>query len=394
MRLATLDVVGLRNLGEQRLELGEGFTVLWGHNGAGKTNVVEAIYLLATLRSFRTSDLGSLVARDGTHAMVAVHGHDTRLDLPTKLAVSLDRIPSGARRTARADDKVVRSAADFYGRLRAVLFTPEDLAVLRSGPQARRQFLDRMLFARERAHIVDVQAYERVVRSRNTVLRDDSLSATQLADLLATYEHQAADLGARIWTRRERLLADLVVPTLRAFAEIHGVDGPQPAATSGALELTLRYAAGSSDPALHEAAPEGRTQALLDALRRRRDVDRQRRTTSVGPHRDDVVVELQGRPVAEFASQGQTRAIVLALKLAELTLAQQHAGSPPVLLLDDVSSELDPARGALLFASLGALAGQCILTTTSTEFVRLPAGATCRFVGVERGCFGEPSSRP
>lgn len=382
MRLTTLDVVGVRNLAEQRLELGEGFTVLWGHNGAGKTNVVEAIYLLATLRSFRTSDLGSLIHREGDRMLVSVSGHDPVLDLPTRLAVSLERIASGARRTARADDKLVRSAADFYGRLRAVLFTPEDLAVLRSGPQARRQFLDRMLFARGRAHILDVQAYERVVRSRNTVLRDDSLSPTQLADLLSTYEQQAAQLGARIWDRREQLLSDLVGPTCRAFAEIHGVDGPQPQGDAGGLELTLRYA-----PALPDTAPADRMSALLAAFARRRDVDRLRRTTSVGPHRDDLVVELQGRPVAEFASQGQTRAIVLALKLAELALAQEHTGAPPLLLLDDVSSELDPARGALLFERLGALAGQCILTTTSTEFVRLPAGAQCRFIGVERGTF-------
>lgn len=380
MRLATLELEGFRNFEHARLELGDGFTVLSGHNGAGKTNILEAIYLLATLRSFRTSDLGSLVGREHSRAQVTVTGRDVALDIPTRLAVQLERGSTSTRRLARADDKLVRSAADFYGRLAAVLFTPEDLAVLRASPQQRRQFLDRMLFARERAHILDVQAYERVVRSRNTVLRDESLTTQQQNDLLATYEQQIADTGARIWTRRERLLAALVPRAERGFAEIHGARGPHPGQTSGHLALSLRYvAAGGELPEPERAA------GLRARLAQRRDVDRQRKSTTVGPHRDDVEVLLEGRPVAEFASQGQTRAIILALKLAELELLRERGDVAPLLLLDDVSSELDPARSALLFERLGTLAGQCVLTTTSTEFVRLPTAAHSRFVSVAQG---------
>ncbi len=380
MRLATLELEGFRNFERARLEFDAGFTVLWGHNGAGKTNIVEAIYLLATLRSFRTHDLGSLVARDAVRGQVVLTGRDERLDIPSRLAVQLERGSNSTRRLARADDKLVRSAADFYGRLQAVLFTPEDLAVLRASPQQRRQFLDRMLFARQRAHITDVQDYERVVRSRNTVLRDDSMPRTQQHDLLLTYEQQIAEVGARIWSRRERQLSALIPGTERGFAEIYGSEGPAPQGTSRQLVLTLRYAAAAGE------MPESeRTQGLLDRLAQRREQDRLRRTTSVGPHRDDVVVELEGRPVAEFASQGQTRAIVLALKLAELELARDEGGSAPLLLLDDVSSELDPARSALLFERLGTLVGQCVLTTTATAFVHLPEAARGRFVQVDRG---------
>ncbi len=385
MRLATLELEGFRNFERARLELGDGFTVLWGHNGAGKTNIIEAIYLLATLRSFRTSDLGALVGRDLSRAQVVAGGRDLQLDLPTRLAVSLDRGVASTRRTARADDKLVRSAADFYGRLQAVLFTPEDLAVLRDGPQQRRQFLDRMLFARERGHITDVQAYERVIRSRNTVLRDDSLGATAQHDLSLTYEAQIAEIGARIWTRRERLLTALVPGTLRGFTEIHGSDGPQPAQASRSLALSLRYVSAAGE------VPEAQRAAALRArLAERRERDRLRHTTSVGPHRDELEVTLEDRPVAEFASQGQTRAIVLALKLAELELARDETGTAPLLLLDDVSSELDPARSAMLFERLGALVGQCVLTTTAAEFVRLPPSASCRLVGVCRGLLTAP----
>ncbi|MBC8069321.1 MAG: DNA replication and repair protein RecF, partial [Deltaproteobacteria bacterium] len=122
-------------------------------------------------------------------------------------------------------------------------------------------------------------------------------------------------------------------------------------------------------------------------------LDRQRGTTSVGPHRDDVRVQLERRPVAEFASQGQTRAIVLALKLAELELVD-NSGTRPLLLLDDVSSELDPERSDQLFSRLGELAGQCVLTTTATHFVRLPAAAASRWVAVERGELRERGPGP
>lgn len=389
MRLATLELEGFRNFAHARLELGDGFTVLWGHNGAGKTNIIEAIYLLATLRSFRTNDLGALVGRDTARAQVVVSGHDPYLDLPTRLAVQLERGSTTTRRLARADDKLVRSAADFYGRLQAVLFTPEDLAVLREGPQQRRQFLDRMLFARERGHIADVQAYERVVRSRNSVLRDDTLHGAALLDMLIPYEHQIAEIGARVWTRRERLLGDMLPGIERSFADIYGAEGPQPSTDARQLALSLRYVSPCGSVDEHERAA-----ALLARLVERRELDRVRRTTSVGPHRDDLVVELEGRPVAEFASQGQTRAIILALKLAELELARLHTGTAPLLLLDDVSSELDPPRNALLFERLGALAGQCVLTTTAAEFVRLPDAAACRFVGVDRGRLDPASTTP
>jgi DNA replication and repair protein RecF len=379
MMLRELELVEFRNLAAARLELGERFTVLWGHNGAGKTNVLEAIYLLSTLRSFRTNDLGSLVRGQATGAAVRARGFDERLELPSTLSVQLLRSGNTTRRSAHADDKLVRTAADFYGRLRAVLFTPEDLAVLRESPSQRRQFIDRMLFARERSHIVDVQVYERLLRARNHVLRNESLAPVERDAMLDTYEVELAETGARIWSRRAELL-DLLTPgVLRGFAEIHGGSGPQPGTREAIPELGLEYVVH-----LGEVPPSQRREALATRLRERRELDRQRGTTSVGPHRDDVRVQLERRPVAEFASQGQTRAIVLALKLAELELVDA-TGTKPLLLLDDVSSELDPERSDQLFTRLGELAGQCVLTTTATRFVRLPAAAPSRWVAVERG---------
>lgn len=374
--LQRLELHDFRNFAHTAIEIGPRFTVLAGHNGAGKTNVLEAIWLVATLRSFRVSDLGPLVRRDATAASVSVRSFDDALGLPTELVVRLARHEGSARRQAFADGKLVRAATDFYGRVRAVLFTPEDLAVLRGGPSQRRQLVDRMLFARERGHIADVTAYEKQLRSRNRVLRDENLSESERERLLDAYESGLADTGARIWTRRERLLAELRPVVGLAFARIHGRVGAEPrdaAAVAPEIGLHHHVVAG-------EIAEPERTTALARMLAERRGHDRMRGVTTVGPHRDDIAVSFDGEPAVSVASQGQTRALVLALKLAELDVARSALGGPPLLLLDDVSSELDPSRTALLFEALVELAGQCILTTTSARHLgAVPATDTVRW---------------
>ncbi|MCA9649092.1 MAG: DNA replication and repair protein RecF, partial [Myxococcales bacterium] len=202
------------------------------------------------------------------------------------------------------------------------------------------------------------------------------------ARLLATYEAGLASTGARLWTRRVRLLEDLQPRFGEAFAAIHGEAGDQPeGGDSGrALPATLHYACR-----LGEVPAAEREEALRAALLERRTLDQQRGSTSMGPHRDDLRVELDGQLAGDFASQGQSRALVLAFKLAEVQAAREHDQAPPLLLLDDVSSELDPRRTALLFRTLGQQAGQCLLTTTSPRFIDLPAQVRSRCFRVERG---------
>ncbi len=387
MLLQRLTIRDYRNLAEASLALGPGFTVLHGHNGAGKTNLLEAIYLVSTLRSFRSSDLGVLVRHGAEGALVELRAHDPILDVSTSLEVRLVRRGTSTRRTASADGKVVRSGAQFYGRVRAVLFTPEDLGVLRGSPSGRRQFMDRVIFARDRSHISDVQAYDKLLRSRNRVLKQEGGPPAERAKLLSTYEAGLAQTGARIWTRRVALLDDLRERFGIAFASIHGQAGEVPAegasspTPAGAPpRATLHYQCR-----LGEVAADERVAALAQALVERRPLDERRGTTSMGPHRDDLVVALDGQPAGDFASQGQSRALVLAFKLAEVRSARDRSEAPPLLLLDDVSSELDPRRTALLFRTLAEQTGQCILTTTAPHFIALPPEVPARRFKIDRG---------
>jgi DNA replication and repair protein RecF len=384
MRLRQLSLADFRNFsGPVVVELGPRFTVLWGHNGAGKTNILEALYLVSTLRSFRTASLEALLRRGCDHARVEIEGFDDELGLSTRLEVRLDRSARSTRRSARIDGKLVRSAVDFYGRIQAVLFTPEDLAVLRGSPGGRRQFLDRVVFARARAHIGDVQDYEKLLRSRNRVLKTeaDQLPSVERRRLLDAYDHQLADVGARIWTRRVELVEELCEPFARAFTQIHADEELR----SGSFVAGLRYQSRLLDGARELADVAGRRQVLGEALAAHRGRDEAARRTTVGPHLDDLEVTLDGTSAGEFASQGQARALVLAFKIAELRVARERSGRAPLLLLDDVSSELDPIRSARLFEALAAEVGQCVLTTTAARHIELGSVADRRDIEVRDG---------
>lgn len=358
MTVERLALADYRNLESATLVFSPGFSVLVGRNGAGKTNIIEALYLLSTLRSFRISSLGPLVRRERPRARVELTLRDPDEPLPVQLLVALESGPTSTRRTASVNGKTVRAAETFYGRLPAILFTPEDLNVLRGSPAGRRQLLDRMLFARVRTHIGDVRDYDKLVRSRNRVLKDRRQGDAATA-MLDTYDEQLATLGARIWSRRVAVLDELRPDVIAAFAEIHG-----PA------DCRLEYASRFGD-----VAPDDRARQLANALLERREHDTMRGTTTVGPHHDDFHAVLEGRPVAEYASQGQTRAIMLALKIAELRSARALLGRSPLLLLDDVSSELDPQRSARLFALLAGEVEQCVVTTTDDAFLPIAAGS-------------------
>jgi DNA replication and repair protein RecF len=350
--LQGLKLSSVRNLAPVQLEPGPHFNVLSGNNGQGKTNLLESIYVIGTLRSFRTQRLADLIKFGESEAYLGARVQRGGLERKYELTL-------GERsRKVRLDGKTVRPISKYFGDFNVVLFAPEDLGVPRGSPSDRRRFIDRAVFNWRKSHLVDSQAYEKVVRNRNALLKDMQDNPRAGDELLEVYDLQLSELGARLVAARREYLADVEPRFVGAFEAI----------THSSWAVGLRYA--TTDDVAAAGTDQGALcSALLAAHRASRARDRARGTTSSGPHRDDLVFELEGRAASSFASQGQLRAVVLAWKTAEMDLLAAAHGDPPVLLLDDVSSELDSLRNEYLFEFLRSRDNQCFITTTHPKHV-------------------------
>lgn len=363
MRLLALRLRDFRNIEAADLEPGPRATVIVGPNGQGKTNLLEAVYLLATLKPLRTARLSEL-PRFGTRAC-RVEG---AFELGSARRVIGVQIEDGVRQ-ALVDGKKVRDLEDYFGGVAVVAFTPDDLAVVKGGPEVRRRFLDRAVFNRFPAFLGESRTYARALKSRNRLLKEQTP-----AEVIEAFDEPLARAGARIVIRRRRLLAELAP----RFDEVLG------RLSRGQLRGRLRYA----PPVVEGAEEEGEVaRRLLEELARRLPRDRERGFTSVGPHADQLSIKLGDRPARTYASQGQQRALVLALKIAEIENLREMLGFQPLLLLDDVSSELDRERNAQLMDYLASLDGQVLLSTTDPSLVAAAAGPDACFFAVRDGVF-------
>lgn len=369
MRVLELRAEGWRNLEPLALRPGEGLTVLSGDNGQGKTNVIEAVYYLARLRSFRTTHAEDVIRQASAAAgevVGAVVGGVVAAGGRARLAAEVERGDlrrridvevRGDGRTAQLDGKTVRGAAAVLGAFSVVLFVPEDLLLPRAAPAVRRRYLDLAVFNVEPGYFKEAAAFQKVLRSRNLVLRRGSPDRV----LLEAYDEELARTGARVVMRRRALVEELAPRTRDLFRALHGD-----------IPLGLRYRGHREvEGAGDEATVRG---ALLAGLASRRALDERRHFSGFGPHTDDLEIELGGRLARQHASQGQLRSLVLALKLAELTNVAARLGDAPVLLLDDVPSELDPTRRRFLFEMVGGLECQTIISVTERDLVPRLAG--------------------
>ncbi len=353
MIVSDLHITDFRNLAEVSLTLDPRFNVIVGANGQGKTNLVEAVNLLATLRSFRSFRNRDLIRQDADVARVTAMVD--RAGVRREVGVTVR--PSGKR--VELNGKGVRDLSAFFGEVNTVVFAPEDIGVLRGSPTDRRLLLDRIIFNAQPSYAAMVSDYEQVVKQRNALLKHDRPDPA----LVAIYDEQLVTLGVQVIQRRRAWLSEMHAPFVQAFAEIFDD------ALDVALTYEIRFLRERDDVDPDDAG--ALAEAMRGALSRRWVVDVARGYTTVGPHRDDLVATLQGQPIKTWASQGQHRAFILALKITEIRLLRQRLGAPPVLLLDDVSSELDPARNEKLFAFLSEVDGQVLITTTDASYLRL-----------------------
>jgi DNA replication and repair protein RecF len=362
LRILQLSIRDFRNLAAVDLAPSPRATILLGENGQGKTNLLEAIYLLATLKPLRAARLVELVRFGQEGALVAAD-----FDGPGGVRRAAVQVQAGGR-TAFLDGKPQDRLDAYFEGLAAVCFAPDDLLLVKAGPEGRRRFLDRAAFNRWPAVLGEARDFVRALRARNAALR------TGPAEVEASFRGPLVRAGARLLVRRRALVEELAPRLATAFGEISGPGAP-------AALLAYRPAAGvklegdEAELALRLAA------ALEDRLPR----DREKGYTSAGPHMDDLVLSLDGRGAKLYGSQGQQRALVLALKIAEIENLRTALGRPPLLLLDDVSSELDPAKNRYLLGYLAALPAQVFLTSTDRRLLEPAAGPESAFFRVENG---------
>lgn len=353
MRLNNLEVRDWRNAEALGLELGSDLVVLWGANGAGKTNLLEAMAVLATWKSFRTGSWEQVLRWGG--AVASVSGQVSSELGSSRLGVAVGRADDGSiQRRVRMDGETVRDAGTYFARLRAVTFTPDDVQIVRGGPEFRRRFLDRAAFNAWPAHLEQVRVFRRVLSQKAALLRSGRASHRELS----AWDERLVPAGVAVVLGRMRLVRDLAEPLERVHAEL-----------SGGVRVGLRYRCALSPlGAAEEPSESALSQGYQRLLEQARDEELRRGINLVGPQRDDLVLGLgqagdRVESARSFGSQGQVRTLALALKLAELAVAGS-GGDPPLLLVDDLSSELDASRLARLVSLIEELRSQVVVTTT------------------------------
>ena len=333
MRLRRLQLKNHRNYAQLDLSPGAGVNVFIGANGQGKTNLLEAVAMLALSASPRARRESELVGPVGAGSRIEaeIETGSIRREIAITLAVEGDRT-----RRAIEVDGARRRALDLPGHFRVALFWPDDLGLVKAGPELRRRFLNQMLVQVESGYARALAGLRRVLEQRNSLLK--KIAAGEGGeDTLQAWDQELVEVGGEIVAARSKAVLELAPEAARCHAEI-----------ASGERLEIHYI----------GPPENLAEAVHNSLAE----DLRRGSTSIGPHRDDLLVLLDGQEARSYGSQGQQRTAVVSLKLAEAALIERRAGERPVLLLDDVLSELDSERRAALLGEVAA-GGQVIITS-------------------------------
>lgn len=340
MRITGLRLHDFRGYRQMLLTPPDGVTVLVGQNGAGKTNLLEAVHLCCLGRSHRTAQDREMIRRGEETAAVqlSVERKDGMHEVGVRLFENARR-----KKVVYVNGKIAGRVGELMGHATCVIFSPEDLALVKDGPSARRRFLDMLLSQEQRAYFYALQTYMSALKQRNALLKSGDMRQ------LPAWDEQLAAAAAPVIRRRRAACEMIEESAMRHYLHIGGKESEV---------FSLRY----ENPIQSSGDIVA---AMLEGLKDTRDEDRRRMSTCFGPHRDEIALFLGKEPMKEFASQGQMRTAALALKLSAYDLLERAQGEPPLLLLDDVLSELDPDRRRRLIARIGH--GQALLTCTARE---------------------------
>ena len=384
MYLESLSLTNFRNYVSLELSMGPGTFILWGDNAQGKSNLLEAVYLLATTKSARASNERELIgwgAMDDPLPAARVTGELSRGGEKTRLDVGLvaERVEGTAevsynlRKQPRVNG-VPRRASDVMGTLNAVMFDPQDVDLVTGPPSSRRRYLDVTISQMNRDYLKALQRYTRILTQRNHLLRAIREGTSQSSQL-RVWDAPLIEEAVHIHCTRRRMLEEMSQASAVIYGEL----------VESGESFALTYLPNPKE--LSEIGVEEGS-AVGEVIRARLSANMNREigqgVTVVGPHRDDIQFEVEGRDASLYGSRGQQRTVVAALKLAEVEMLKANTGEDPILLLDDILSELDETRRRrVLETVLGS--EQAILTTTDLDRIDEEVRSRARLIRVEGG---------
>lgn len=359
MYLKTFACQDFRNLAQVSIEPHPRFNIVEGRNGQGKTNLLEAIGLLGSFRSFRDAKNRELIGFGASCARII--SRVDRRGVEREISVETE----GKGKRVRIDGKMLKRRSEYLGHVSIVFFGPDHLKLTKEGPAQRRRFLDRAIFNIWPAYFEECQSYQQALKNRNKLLKDSAQGGID-SDVMASFDREFIRWAARLTWRRNNFLGIYGELFSQTLGEL----------TAGELEGHIAY---TVETEVGSATDEAEIVSSFEAvLARSWKTDCHRRYTTVGPHTHDLACTLQGKSARLFASQGQHRAFVLALKIAEMQLVYDQLGIFPILLLDDVSSELDKKRNEDLMNYLNTrptrgeeMGAQVFITTTDRRWIQL-----------------------
>ncbi|MDD7268134.1 MAG: DNA replication/repair protein RecF [Lachnospiraceae bacterium] len=339
MYITNIELQDFRNYEKLSLTPDRQVNIFHGNNAQGKTNLLEAMYICGTTKSHRGSKDKEMIAFEKEESHIRIHVQKEHM--PYRIDIHLKKT---GKKVISVNQVPIKKYSELFGIVNFVFFSPEDLAMIKNGPQVRRQFMDMELSQIQRLYLSYLACYQKILQDRNRVLKEQPRDMNLLLDVL---DEQLVKYGSYIIEKRTEFISELK----NIGQNIHNT-------LSGGLEkLDLCYEQNVT------------VEDFLTALQQNREKDKLLKNTSVGPHKDDVVFVINGNNVRKYGSQGQQRTVALTLKLSEIRLMKEKTGENPILLLDDVLSELDQHRQQFLLTSIGQT--QTFITCTGMEeFIR------------------------
>jgi DNA replication and repair protein RecF len=339
MIIETVNLENYRNYNSLFIEFDNGTNILYGDNAQGKTNILEALYLCSTTKSHRGSKDREIIKFncDESHIKLRVN----KKDVPHRIDIHLKKTKS---KGIAIDGIPIKKASELFGIINVIFFSPEDLSIIKNGPSERRRFIDMELCQIDKIYVNSLINYNKIVNQRNKLLRDLSFNFEKsLYDTLEIWDMQLSEYGNRIIKRREEFINQINVIIREIHRKLSG----------GREEIYLKY------------EPNVSSNYIKEGLLKSREKDIKLKTTNVGPHRDDLGFYIGDMDIRKYGSQGQQRTAALSLKLSEIELVKNIINDTPILLLDDVMSELDSNRQNQLLESLDGI--QTIVTCTGLD---------------------------